>query len=362
MHDMSPEAPRVLIADDDVSDLLVLRRLLRETPYIIDTVRSASQALRALTERTYAAVVADDDRLPDLSGTQLLYEAERAQPKALRILLARPERAPQLVGAAQQARYQLIARPFFAKPLVASLVEQAARWLAPEPPRDDTQKTVNPYLAGAPDADSRETATLARSQHRRLLLTLAEMVEAKSGHASGHGARVSALAGVLAREVGLSGDILEAVEDAALIHDAGELSLDPLLLQQQRALSDEERMEVRRHVESSYQIVRRAGLPPSVLAAVRHHHERWDGKGHPQGLAGAEIPVEARVVAIADTWDALATDRPYRAAVPLPRCAAVFASLAGNHLDPQLVALYLDRKLYDLIDWSDPPRPGTKLL
>src|SRR2546423_1864704 len=113
-----PAAPRVLIADDDVSDLLVLRRLLRDTPYAIDTVRSASQAVTALAEREYAAVVADDERLADVPGATLLLEAERAQPKALRILLARAERAPLLVAAAKEARYQLIARPFFAKPLV----------------------------------------------------------------------------------------------------------------------------------------------------------------------------------------------------------------------------------------------------
>ncbi len=121
-------------------------------------------------------------------------------------------------------------------------------------------------------------------------------------------------------------------------------------------------MAVRHHVESSFQIVRRAGLAPSVLAAVRHHHERWDGMGHPDALSGANIPIEARILAVADTWDALATDRPYRTAVPLDRCVETFLGLAGTHLDPQLVSLYVERKLYELIDWTDPPRPGTRLL
>src|SRR4051794_34090976 len=108
--------PRVLIADDDVSDLLVLRRLLRDTPYSVDTVRSASQAMMALGQREYAAVVADDERLPDMPGASLLYEVERVQKGALRILLSRPERTGALLPAAQQAHYQLIARPFFAQP------------------------------------------------------------------------------------------------------------------------------------------------------------------------------------------------------------------------------------------------------
>jgi putative two-component system response regulator len=366
---MAPPPPRVLIADDDVSGLLVLRRLLRDTPYIVDAVRSASQALQAFAQHEYAAVVADDERLPDMPGASLLAEVERLQRSALRILLARQERFPALAQGAQDARYQLIARPFFAKPLVTSLTQHAVRWQSQSAPnREDTQRTVVPVFPSEPEPKKPEqpdgpTAPVpGRIGYRRVLLTLAELAEAKSGHASGHGARVSALAAVLAQEAGLAGEALESVEDAALVHDVGELSLDPSLLQQRRVLTDAERFGVRYHVTSSWQIVRRAGLPPAALEAVRLHHERWDGAGHPDGVAGEAIPIGARIIAVADTWDALATDRPYRRAVALDHCVAEFEELAGTQLDPQLVRHYLDKKIYELIDWSDPPRPGVKLL
>src|SRR5581483_10428992 len=293
-------------------------------------------------------------------GAALLAQVERLQPHARRILLAPPDRARALIEAAQAGRYQLIARPFFAKPLVASLVQLVAEHM--NPPRDDnTERTVNPFIEAPPD-DSARTPRPGRMAHRRVLLTLAELVEARAGHASGHGARVSALAALLAQEAGLDGEDVEAVEDAALIHDVGELALDEKLLREPRPVTERERLAVRRHVESSFQIVRRAALQPAVLAAVRHHHERFAGDGYPDALAGEAIPLAARVVAVADTWDALATDRPYRAAVPLDRCVEELRALAGNQLDPRLVALYLDKKIYDLIDWSDPPRPGVKLL
>jgi putative two-component system response regulator len=357
-----PATPRVLIVDDDVSDQLVLRRLLRDTPYAVDTVRSGSQALVALGNRHYAAVVADDERVADVPGATLLQEVERLQRPALRILLARSERFPLLADGAQAARYQLIARPFFAKPLLASLVEHLGRWMSSAAnEREDTQRIVRPVIDAPPD-DTAEIPVAGRLAHRRVLLTLAELVEAKAGHASGHGARVSALAALLAREAGLTGEALEAVEDAAMVHDVGELSIDAALLQQRRALSAAEREQVKHHVVSSWQIVRRAGLASALLDAVKYHHERWDGGGHPDGLTGAAIPVGARIIAVADTWDALATDRPYRAAVPLDRCLREFRALAGKQLDPQLAALYVDRKIYDLIDWTDPPRPGVKLL
>jgi HD-GYP domain-containing protein (c-di-GMP phosphodiesterase class II) len=201
-----------------------------------------------------------------------------------------------------------------------------------------------------------------RIAHRRILLTLAEVAEARAGYSSGHGARVSALAGVLAREASIAGEELTAVEDAALVHDAGEIALDPAMLQQQRRLSNAERLAVQHHAESSFRIVRRAGLSPTLLAAVKHHHEHVDGSGYPDQLKGEAIPLAARIILVADTWDALATDRPYRRAVPIEGCLKEFDSLAGSQLDRALVALFLERRLYELIDWSDPPRPGIKLL
>jgi response regulator RpfG family c-di-GMP phosphodiesterase len=361
---MTSAGLRVLVADDEVSDLLVMKRLLRETPYAVDTVRSASQAIEALANKTYAAVIVDEERLSDMTGAQLLAHVEKLQPTARRILLAQPEHADALRANELSGRYQVIARPFFARPLVASLLELVVDSHSRR--EDQTEKTITHAFiqARADEADSMEAARPrpGRMAHRRVLLTLAELVEAHAGHASGHGARVSALAGLLGVEAGLKGEELESVEDAALVHDVGELALDEKLLREPRPLTERERVAVRRHVESSFQIVRRAALAPSVLAAVKHHHERFCGDGYPDGLVGDAIPIAARVVAVADTWDALATDRPYRRAVPLDRCVAELRALAGTQLDPALVASYLDKKLYDLIDWSDPPRPGAKLL
>jgi cyclic di-GMP phosphodiesterase len=361
---MPPDPPRVLVADDDVSDLLLFRRLLRDTPFAVDTVRSGGQAVAALAARAYAAVITDDERLPDMAGAALLAEAARAHPTALRVLLARSERTSALADAARDGRYQLIIRPFFAQPLTATLARHAVELESSSGRADDTLRTgptVVEAKAPAGEADA-DTPAPGRLAHRRLLLTMAELAEAKAGYSSGHGARVSALAGVLGREAGLTGADLEALEDAALIHDVGELSIDPAMLQAERLLDAQERKAVARHAEASHQIARRAGLAPAVLLAVRHHHEHPDGSGYPDGLKGPAIPLAARAIAIADTWDALATDRPYRAAVPLGDCVRMFADLAPSQLDRDLVEIFRSKKLYDLIDWSDPPRPGIKLL
>jgi response regulator RpfG family c-di-GMP phosphodiesterase len=359
------------VVDDEVSDLLLLRRLLRDTVFTVDTVRSAGQALQMLGERDYAVVITDDERLSDMPGPLLLAEVGRTRPAALRVLLAGPERAGALAEGARVGAYQLIERPFFAQPLLATLArhakdvaaqtarDAASAREAAKRVEDDTQRTGPPI----PEPEAEPTVPApGRIAARRVLLTLAELAEAKAGYSSGHGARVSALAGVLAREAGVAADEIESVEDAALIHDVGEMAIDADVLRQARALDEKELRAVRRHVESSHQITRRAGLAPSVLAAVRHHHEHPDGSGYPDKLRGDAIPLGARIVAVADTWDALATDRPYRRAAPLAECVRIFSSLGGTQLDAALAELFVKKKLYELIDWSDPPRPGIKLL
>src|SRR6185295_3834392 len=146
---------------------------------IVDAVRSASQALSAFAQHEYAAVVADDERLPDMPGASLLAEVERLQKSALRILLARQERFPALAQGAQDARYQLIARPFFAKPLVTSLTQHAARWMHSSTHREDTQRTVIPVFPSEPEkppepqSDGPTAPVPGRIAYRRVLLTLA---------------------------------------------------------------------------------------------------------------------------------------------------------------------------------------------
>src|SRR5262249_10219560 len=96
------------------------------------------------------------------------------------------------------------------------------------------------------------------------------------------------------------------------------------------------------------------------LLGVRHHHERWDGRGYPDGLRGEQIPLQARIIAVADVFDALATDRPYRRALTLDECVRRLGEARGSHLDGQLVDAFLDKDVHQLIDWAAPPTPSPR--
>ena len=170
---------------------------------------------------------------------------------------------------------------------------------------------------------------------------MVKAMEARDPYTSGHSRRVAEYAVVIARELRLSAADLDSVKRAALLHDVGKIyeEFAPLLRKEGR-LSPEETMVMRSHVVRSAQLVATAArLRGSVEAMIRHHHENFDGSGYPDGLAREQIPMGARIIMIADTVDAMTTDRPYRKALTLQRAFEELAKHAGRQFDPRLVDL-----------------------
>ena len=337
----------------------MLRRLLRDTSYRVDPATSATQALRAITQHTYSAVIADDEALVGIAGAKLLSSVEELQPSALRILIARRERRPQLANAALAKKYQLFVRPYFAAPVRDALLAHERSTRLASGPRQDGKSAngagavataaamVDPGAMLEEDTKPYTLVSGGAVARRRLLLTMAEVAEGGVGSVAGHAARVSILATALGRAIGLAAADLDALDEAALLHDVGELSSSAAVFKMKRKLTATELRAVHGHPSESAQIAERCGLAKPAVAAVRHHHERWDGKGYPDGLARSQIPVLARILAVADTWDAMATRRPYRDRLPPPQCARTLRLAAGSQLDPALVELFLSRKLWE---------------
>ncbi len=357
-----PEVPTkslaVLIAAR-VDDILVLRRLLRDTSYRVDPATSATQALRAITQHTYNAVIADDEALVGITGAKMLSSVEELQPSALRILIARRERRPQLANAALQKKYQLFVRPYFAAPVRDALLAHERSTKVASGPRHEKKSAEKPGAVAtaaaivdvALDEDTKPYALVSGGAvaRRRLLLTMAEVAEGGVGSGAGHAARVSSLATALGRAIGLQPADLEALDEAALVHDVGELGASAGVLKMKRRLTPTELRAVHAHPTESAHIAERCGLAKPAVAAVKHHHERWDGKGYPDGLSRSQIPVLARILAVADTWDAMATRRPYRERMPSTQCARSLRLAAGSQLDPALVELFLGKKLWEAL-------------
>ncbi len=181
----------------------------------------------------------------------------------------------------------------------------------------------------------------AERVNRELLELMVKAIEARDPYTSGHSLRVSEYARHIARELGLFNKQVEQIANAALLHDVGKIHEDfAPLLRKDGKLSPEERILMQDHPVRSADLVGTiAEFRGTVQAAIKHHHENFDGTGYPEGLAGGEIPVGARIIMIADTLDAMTTDRPYRKALTPLRALEELSKYSGNQFDPKLVGL-----------------------
>jgi putative nucleotidyltransferase with HDIG domain len=178
---------------------------------------------------------------------------------------------------------------------------------------------------------------------RELLELMVKQIEARDPYTSGHSQRVSEYARILAREAGISFRQGELVATAALLHDVGKTYSEyaPLLLKEGKLTSEEKNLLQTHPVRSAELVSTISTLRGPVEEAVRHHHENFDGTGYPDGLAGQGIPIGARIIMIADTLDAMTTDRPYRKALPFERVIEEFRRYASKQFDPVLVEVVI---------------------
>jgi len=173
------------------------------------------------------------------------------------------------------------------------------------------------------------------------LLGLANALEAKDPYTRGHSERVGAWSRRLGVILGIASDEVEMVTQAGLLHDIGKIGVPEAVLRKRAGLEPEEWALMRQHPMIGAQIVAPFEFFAGAALVIRHHHERWDGTGYPDGLAAAAIPFGARIVAVADVFDALTSDRPYRAALSRDAALAYLAAEAGHTLDADVVAALL---------------------
>ena len=183
------------------------------------------------------------------------------------------------------------------------------------------------------------TSYRLQQANRDLLRALVKAIETRDPYTSGHSRRVQALATRIVRALNLPERQAESIEQAALLHDIGKIeAIYTEILRKPAALSREERAVIESHVTKGVELLRSlSSFPRDVIEAVRHHHEREDGKGYPDGLRGSEIPLGAKIISISDAIDAMLSDRPYRRALPLSAVREQLDTYSGIQFDPRLV-------------------------
>lgn len=294
---------RLLVVDDDLEVLAMLTRLLRVTGYTVDESASAEDATQKIAANEPDLILLDM-QLPGKSGHDLLVEI-RSDPNLRLIPVV------MLTGAGTPARklraIEAGATDFLAKPF--SHVELAAR--------------VRSLLELKLLTDALEDA-------ERMVVALAESIDARDAYTYGHSARVSLYAGLLGARIGLEGTPLAVLKSGGLFHDIGKIAIPDRVLLKPGRLTDAERDEIRQHPVKGADLLRNMKTMTPALDIVLHHHERLDGSGYPEGLAGESIPLAARITTIADIFDALTTARVYRVALSREKALGIMTDEAGK--------------------------------
>lgn len=181
-----------------------------------------------------------------------------------------------------------------------------------------------------------------RESYFSTVSALAEAIETKDQYTRGHSDRVSKYAEVIARAMSLSKSEVEGIRVAGILHDVGKIGLQEGILLKFSPLTDAEFGVIKEHPVNSARIIEKVKFPWEVTPQARHHHERYDGGGYPDGLKGEDIPLGARVLAVADTYEALLADRPYRRGFPKEKVLEIIKKATGTQLDPEIVRVFLD--------------------
>ncbi|MGV9251500.1 HD-GYP domain-containing protein [Streptomyces sp. NPDC003697] len=177
-----------------------------------------------------------------------------------------------------------------------------------------------------------------RAAHQATIRALVQAVDIKDGYTRGHSERVGLASVMIARELGMDDERVEVLRFAGILHDVGKLGVPTRLLRKDGPLTPEERRVIELHPEYGHEMVRGISFLGEARSAILHHHERLDGSGYPYGLAGSQIPECARVVAVADAFDAMTSTRSYRRARPVPTALEELRRCAGAQFDPRMVA------------------------
>lgn len=303
----------LLIVEDDPAMLVALRDILEGAGYGVITAVNGEEALEQLSE-SRPALILSDIAMPVMDGFQLL-EAVRTRPIGATIpfifLTARGTREDIFTGKSLGVD-DYITKPVTSKELLSAVKARLQR---------ADEFAMMAQLVAAKDS----------------LRVLANAIENKRFHVE----RVNSYSQALAEQLNWDETRKDALEFGAILHDIGQVRVPEAILLKNGPLTDEEWIIMRKHpVEGARMIEGISYLAPAI-PIVLHHHERWDGKGYPHGLQGEEIPEEARLISVADTFDAMTSDRPYRKALSLETAKIEIIKHANGQFDPRMVETFL---------------------
>jgi len=333
----------VLVVEDEEPVRSILVRKLTLSGYEVIGTADGIQALHQLREKNFGVIVTDIN-MPNLNGLELLQIVREAYPDIVVIMSTAYNDLDHAIAAMRLGASNYLVKPFNLSDAVTALRQALA-----QRQHNLTRKRMEAELRAHKEGE----------QGRHLLLStvmaLANTIEAKDLYTVGHSQRVSALAQQLAGSIGLPDKEVEFIRLAGLLHDIGKIGISESVMNKNGPLNQEEYAHIQSHPLISERILLPVIELNGALQMIRCHHERWDGGGYPDGLQSQQIPTGARILALADAYDAMTSARPYRPALVPAEALQEIRKNAGYQFDPELSCLFA-RMMGETI----PPEAGRR--
>lgn len=327
---------RFLVVDDDESITDALSKVITSMGFEATLYSDPRQA----AEATGFDVVVTDFMMPHMSGVELLHQLKGKNPDAVRVLITAANDFKVAMKAVNEAEvFKLLSKPWTLTELRAA-IQQAVDYFRLL--RDNKRLTTQ--LAERNEDLKKLNETLEAQIIERTNGLLEGMIRAldyRDTETQWHSWRVARFTKRIAEELGIDGEELVQIEQGALLHDIGKIGVRDQILLKPGPLTPEEWVEMKKHPELGYRMLQNIPYLRSAAQIVYQHQEKWNGQGYPQGLKGEAITIGARLFCIADTMDAICSDRPYRKGSSLEWAIAEIARLAGSQFDPGAVETFL---------------------
>lgn len=338
---------RILIVDDEASIRGALNELLSGEDYVCRMAPNGSEALEMLKQRAPDMLITDI-RMPVMDGVELLREAKKIDPNMSVILITAVIDIDTAVDALKVGASDYITKPFNLRD-VLERVRHALQRRKMLLTKLHYQKELEMQVEERSVQLRRALLDLETNQ-KFTLEALVAALDAREHETQAHSFRVREYALTLGRLMQLSKDRLLELGNGALLHDVGKIGISDTILLKKGPLTEGEWKEMRRHPGIGFQILSGIHFLEKASDIVLTHQEKFDGTGYPKGLKGEEIPLEARIFAVADALDAITSDRPYRAAADFPTAREEIVKSSNSHFDPSVVEAYV--QVSDT-EWAD---------
>jgi putative nucleotidyltransferase with HDIG domain len=333
-------AERILIVDDEEAIREIVFSMLSMAGYRCHQASSGVEALAILESGEQFELMLSDLMMAEMDGIALLERTKEKYPDMPVVMVTAVHDISVALAAIRNGAYDYLLKPFEREQLLAI----ARRALENRRLKVENRAYQTDLEAKVQEKTKqwREALIDLERSYDITLEALGDALDLKDAETEGHSKRVTAYTIALASAMGLAKEKIAVIARGAFLHDIGKMKISDAILRKPGALTAEEIALMKEHCYDGYQMLRKIPFLVEAAEIVYAHQERWDGTGYPRGLKGTQIPLGARLFAIADTLDAIMSDRPYRSAQPFSAAREEIVRWSGRQFDPEVVALFLN--------------------